>query len=140
MKGGLAAGVCLLAMNQYAFNSVNNWSQPPPSVANMGAFSSVNPPKQVMLSTLSKLSLFQGDWDQLGLDACEGLNHVFSGIFEPSYTITDVKPHLLKANVKVSDANNPTFCQAMNSPQAEQWWNATKIKWRLSKVISMLGS
>jgi hypothetical protein len=67
--------------------------------------------------------------------ACEGLNLVFSGIFEPdlsdeigSYTITDVQPHLLKAKVKVSDADNPTFRQAMNSPQAEQWWNATKVE------------
>ena len=40
------------------------------------------------------------------------------------YTITDVQPHLLKA--KTHDANNPSYQQAMNSPQAEKWWEAAK--------------
>jgi hypothetical protein len=126
-----AAGVCLLALGQYALTSVQGWSQPPPSITNVGAFSSSNPPKRVMLSALSESSLLQGDWDSVGQDACNSLNLVFSGIFEDdigSYTITDVQPHLLKAKVKISDADNPTFKQAMNSPQAEQWWNATKVE------------
>ena len=71
----------------------------------------------------------------MGRAACEGASTAFVGIFEPdlsnsigSYTITDVQPHFLKAKVNAHDANNPTFRQAMNSPQAKQWWNATKVE------------
>lgn len=135
-RSAIAAGLtCLLASQQYAMQSAQDWSQPPPSVSNVGSYPRSHPPKRVHLAAINEAALLQGDWDTLGRDACDGLSLAHVGIFVPDladdigcYTITDVQPHLLQAKVKSSDADNPTWTQAMNSPHADKWWEATQVE------------
>ena len=69
----------------------------------------------------------------MGQKACDGLHNVFSALLQPdlsdegdSYTITDVQPHILSAISTKNDPDAPTFNQAINSSNAEQWWDAMR--------------
>jgi hypothetical protein len=42
--------------------------------------------------------------------------------------ITDVQPHILKAKVSKRDADNPSYKQAMNSPEADRWFEAMEVE------------
>jgi hypothetical protein len=41
-----------------------------------------------------------------------------------AYTLADVQPHILQAKMSISDPDNPTYRQAMASPDADKWWDA----------------
>jgi hypothetical protein len=77
----------------------------------------------------------QGDWDKLGHEVCDGGVNIFSAYFEPdldddigSYTITNIQPHLFKAQTSANDADNPTWNEALNSPFAERWWQSMEVE------------
>ena len=77
---------------------------------------------------LLHLSLLQDDWSTLGSDVSLGNHLAFSSYLQPDlsddiadFTITDVQPHILQAKASTADPDNPTFRQAMNSPEADEW-------------------
>jgi hypothetical protein len=123
---------CRLSVPEYAFSAASVWSQPPPSVTNIGAstgplYSSIRGRR----SHLANLSILQDDWSSLGVDVSTGVSHGFAAYLQPDLsddpltrTITDVQPHLLKAKASKSDPDNPSWSQAMNSADADKWWDA----------------
>ncbi len=107
---------CLLSVPNYAFLAAHTWRQPPPSVRNAGVsdgplYSSI----RVKCTHLAHLTLLQDDWSSLGVEVLTGLSPEFAAYLQLnlsddplSMTITDVQPHLLKANTSKSDPDNPT--------------------------------
>jgi hypothetical protein len=44
-----------------------------------------------------------------------------------SFTVTDLEPHFLKAKLD-ADPDSPTYRQAINSLQADMWWDAMEVE------------
>jgi hypothetical protein len=42
--------------------------------------------------------------------------------------VEDVQPHDLKAKASLNDADNPTYTEAMNSPDADKWADCMKLE------------
>jgi hypothetical protein len=79
--------------------------------------------------------LLQGDWSDFGKEVCEGYATAFTNYLEPdlsddleAFTITDIQPHVLEANVASNDADNPSWNQAINGPFQDKWWEAMGIE------------
>jgi hypothetical protein len=77
----------------------------------------------------------------MGQDACSGVHNIFSAFLQPdladdadTYTVTDVQPHLLSAISAKNDPDAPTFNQAINSSNAEQWWDAMEVEMNTLEV------
>eukprot|EP00804_Cyclotella_cryptica_P027797 CCRYP_009211-RA/>CCRYP_009211-RA protein AED:0.43 eAED:0.40 QI:0/0/0/1/1/1/2/0/235 len=119
-------------MPQYALASVSSWAQPPARVSNVGSrhgpvYSSI----KVRLDHLHQLSLLQDDWSDVGVTISSGLSSEFASYFSPdladdptALTVEALHPCALKAKAAKSDADNPTWSQAMNSPDADKWFEA----------------
>lgn len=82
-------------------------------------------------SYLVNLTLVQDDWCTLDVKVLNRVSPEFATYLQPdlsddplSMKITDIQPHLLKAKASKSHPNNPTWSQAMNSADADKWWNA----------------
>ena len=96
---------------------------------------------RIRCAYLNEIALLQGDWDDLGHRACEGFHNVFSAYLQPDlvdeadlWTITDVQPHILSAISAKNDPDAPTFNQAINSSNAEQWWDAMEVEMNTLEV------
>jgi hypothetical protein len=83
---------------------------------------------------LAQLTLLQEDWSQLGWDAAAGIDQTYAAYIEPdlsddmyTFTLAD-QPHILQAKMRKSDPDNPTWTQAMNSPEADKWWQACEVE------------
>eukprot|EP00804_Cyclotella_cryptica_P018088 CCRYP_017613-RA/>CCRYP_017613-RA protein AED:0.31 eAED:0.29 QI:0/0/0/1/0/0.5/2/0/495 len=119
-------------MPQYALTSVSSWAQPPARVSNVGSrhgpvYSSI----KVRHDHLHQLSLLQDDWSDVGVTITSGLSSEFASYFSPdladdpaALTVEALHPRALKAKAAKSDADNPTWSQAMNSPDADKWLEA----------------
>ena len=131
---------CLLALPEYALASVSSWSSPPPLVANVGSRTgarSVFNQARVRRRQLNELALLQDDWSELGLMVCNGYHPAFSPYFDPdltddvdAFTLQAVQPHVLQAKAKTSDADAPSYKQAMNSPDADKWYEAMETEFK----------
>eukprot|EP00804_Cyclotella_cryptica_P021080 CCRYP_019381-RA/>CCRYP_019381-RA protein AED:0.27 eAED:0.27 QI:0/0/0/0.66/0.5/0.33/3/0/652 len=129
-KTGLLSS--LLSMPQYALASVSSWAQPPARVSNVGSrhgpvYSSI----KVRHDHLHQLSLLQDDWSDVGVTITSGLSSEFASYFSPdladdaaALTVEALHPCALKAKAAKSDADNPTWSQAMNSPDSDKWFAA----------------
>lgn len=127
---------CLLALPMYALSAARDWGQPPAGVTNIGAregpvYSSL----KISKDHLSHLAVLQDDWSKLGSDTSLGLASSFSAYLTPDLTddisdltISDIQPHILQAKMRVSDPDNPTFRQAMASPDSDKWWGAMEAE------------
>jgi hypothetical protein len=80
---------------------------------------------------LHQLSLLQDDWSDVGITISSGLSADFASYFSPdladdpaALTVEALHPCALKAKAAKSDADNPTWSQAMNSPDADKWFEA----------------
>ena len=49
-------------------------------------------------------------------------------------TITDVQLHVLKAKVSKSDPDSPSWSHAMNSTDADKWWEAMSAEMVILEV------
>jgi hypothetical protein len=136
-KGQWKTGfVCLLSLPQYALNAVSTWSQPPPSIANVGLHASEKfGVSRVRHCHINELNLLQGDWDTMGRELCDGFGSAFKAYVSPdltdepgSLTVTDAQPHLLTAKATRNEADYPSYRQAMNSPNAEKWFEAMQLE------------
>eukprot|EP00804_Cyclotella_cryptica_P018716 CCRYP_007209-RB/>CCRYP_007209-RB protein AED:0.25 eAED:0.23 QI:0/-1/0/1/-1/1/1/0/629 len=119
-------------MPQYALASVSSWAQPPARVLNVGSrhgpvYSSI----KVRHDHLHQLSLLQDDWSDVGVTITSGLSSEFASYFSPNLaddpaalTVEALHPCALKAKAAKSDADNPTWSQAMNSPDSDKWFEA----------------
>eukprot|EP00804_Cyclotella_cryptica_P007267 CCRYP_017868-RA/>CCRYP_017868-RA protein AED:0.22 eAED:0.06 QI:0/0/0/1/1/1/2/0/1188 len=133
---------CLLTVPEFAFSAAHTWSQPPPCVTNVGSsdgpiYSSL----RVKKSHLASLSLLQDDWTDLGNVVSSGVSQEFAAYLQPDLsddpicmTITDVQPHILKAKSDKSDPDNPSWSQAMNSSDADKWWEAMSTEMETLEV------
>ena len=133
---------CLLSVPDFAFSAAHSWSQPPPSVRNVGAsdgplYSSI----RVKRTHLAHLSLLQDDWSSLAVEVSTGLSPAFAAYLQPdlsddphSLTITVVQPHILTDKASKSDPDNPTWSQAMNSADADRWWDAMSVEMETLEV------
>jgi hypothetical protein len=106
-------------------------------VANVGAangpvYSSI----RVKKDHLSQLTVLQEDWSQLGFDAAAGINQTYAAYLEPdlsdedlyTFSLADIQPHILQDKMRKSDPDNPTWTKAMNSPEADKWWQACEVE------------
>jgi len=124
------------------FSAASAWSQPPPSVTNIGTsngplYSSI----RVCRSHLANSTILQDDWSSLGVKVSTGISHEFATYLQPdlpddplTMTITDVQPHLFKAKMSKSDPDNPSWSQAMNSADADKWWEAMSAEMETLEV------
>ena len=125
-----------LTLPCYALQSINECTQPPALSANFGSKNgSLRNHHRIRRSHLNELSLFQNDWSEDAPSIESGIS-VFSSYVQPdlsddigSYTVTDVQPHILKAKAVTHDADNPTYTQAMNSPQQDFWYDAMVVEY-----------
>eukprot|EP00804_Cyclotella_cryptica_P001177 CCRYP_016994-RA/>CCRYP_016994-RA protein AED:0.39 eAED:0.19 QI:0/0/0/1/0.5/0.33/3/0/796 len=85
---------------------------------------------RVRLDHLHQLSL-QDNWSDVGVTISSGLSSEFASYFSPdladdptALTVEALHPCALKAKAAKSDADNPTWSQAMNSPDADKWFEA----------------
>jgi hypothetical protein len=67
------------------------------------------------------------------MDVCNGV--AFSAYFTPDltdevdmFTLSDAQPHVLQAKTKASAADNPSYKQAINSPDADKWYEAMEVE------------
>ena len=123
---------CLLTVPEFALSVSSTWSQPPPAVANVGSstgplYSSI----RVRRSHLANLSVLQDDWSDLGVEVSTGISPAFTAYLQPDLsddplynTVTDMQPHVLAAKASKSDPDNPSWSKAMNSTDADKWWDA----------------
>ena len=81
------------------------------------------------------MALAQDDWSDVAESVDSGVS-LFANYLKPdladdvgSYTITDVQPHLLKAKAATHDADNPTYTQAMNSPDQDKWYESMVVEY-----------
>eukprot|EP00804_Cyclotella_cryptica_P015073 CCRYP_000648-RA/>CCRYP_000648-RA protein AED:0.75 eAED:0.51 QI:0/0/0/0.5/1/1/2/0/206 len=133
---------CLLTVPEFAFSAAHTWSQPPPCVTNVGSgdgpiYSSL----RVKKSHLAALSLLQDDSTDLGKVVSSGVSQEFAAYLQPDLsddpicmTITDVQPHILKAKSDKCDPDNPSWSQAMNSSDADKWWEAMSTEMETLEV------
>ena len=126
-----------LTLPCYALQSINECTQPPALSANFGSRNgSLRNHKRIHRSYLTELSLFQDEWTDSAESVESGIS-VYSSYLQPdlsddigSFTISDIQPHILKAKAATNDADNPTFTQAMNSPQQDNWYEAMSIEYQ----------
>jgi hypothetical protein len=131
-----------LALPQFAFTSVHNWSQPPPFISNIGpSLASRQPTNRIRCAYLNEIALFQGQWDDLGWETCDGFHNIFSSYLQPDladdaelFTVTDVQPHILGAISAKNEPDALSFNQAINSPNAEQWLDAMEAEMNTLEV------
>jgi histone deacetylase 1/2 len=120
----------------FAMSAVREWGHPPPAVTNVGAREGpIYSTLKVSKEHLSHLAVQQEDWSTFGEKTHLGIIGSYSAYLEPdvsddfdSYTLADVQPHILQAKMSVSDPDNPTYRQAMASPDADKWWDAMVIE------------
>ena len=132
-KGSLLA--TFLTVPCYALHSINECIQPPALSANFGSHNgSLHQRQKIRRAYLTELSLAQDDWHDVA-ESVELGTSLFAHYLKPdlsddlgSYTITDVQPHILKAKAATHDADNPTYTQAMNSPQQDSWYDSMVIE------------
>lgn len=125
-----------LALPMFALSAVKDWGQPLAAVTNIGAsegmiYSSL----KVSKARLSNLAVLQDNWSQLGKCTHMEIIGDYASYLEPDvsdnfkfYTLADVQPHILQAKMSISDPDNPTYRQAMASPDADKWWDAMVLK------------
>eukprot|EP00804_Cyclotella_cryptica_P024840 CCRYP_001779-RA/>CCRYP_001779-RA protein AED:0.06 eAED:0.06 QI:0/0/0/1/0/0/3/0/1231 len=123
---------CLLTIPEFALSASSTWGQPPPAVGNVGSstgplYSSI----RVRHSHLANLSVLQDDWSDLGVEVSTGISPAFIAYLQPDLsddplykTVTDMQPHVLAAKANKSDPDNPSWSKAMNSTDADKWWDA----------------
>jgi hypothetical protein len=80
---------------------------------------------------LYNLAVLQDDWSNLAAYTAKGMNKDFSSYLEldlaedaEAFTLAEVQPHILQAKLCISDPDNPTYNQAMASPDSDCWWDA----------------
>jgi hypothetical protein len=128
--------LCFLALPMFALSVVKDWGQPPPAVTNIGASEgNVYSTLKISKVHLSNLAVLQEDWSQFGECTHMGIIGDYASYLEPDvsddfefYTLADVQPHILQAKMSISDPDNPTYRQAMASPDADKWWDAMVIE------------
>ena len=84
--------------------------------------------------SVTEVALLQDDWNDVASSVPFG-GAAFSAYFQPdlsdevgALTITDVHPHILKAKASKSAADNPSYKQAMNSPEADRWFEVMEVE------------
>ncbi len=84
--------------------------------------------------SFTEVALLQDDWNDVASSIPFG-GAAFSAYFQPDLSdevgalpITDVQPHILKAKASKSAADNPSYKQAMNSPEADRWFEAMEVE------------
>eukprot|EP00956_Cyclotella_meneghiniana_P031963 scaffold85834_cov44-Cyclotella_meneghiniana.AAC.4 len=97
---------------------------PPAAVANVGTCYAAKK-DTVKRAYINELALLSEEWDDPDLSDELG-----------SYTITDMQPHILQAKANKHDADNPTYTQAMNSPNADKWYEAAQIELKTLEDIN----
>lgn len=136
-KGQWKTGLtCLLALPMHALSAMSSWTQPPSHLCNFGASSGARMTQQrYHKSQLNEMALLSGDWSKIGESTCFGHLTVFSSYLQPdlsddlhSLTVTDVQPHILSAKSVANQADSPNLCEALDGPNAENWWEAMKIE------------
>jgi hypothetical protein len=87
------------------------------------------------------LTILHDDWSTFGVEVLGGISHEFAAYLQPdlsdnplAMTITDVQLHVLKAKVSKSDPDNPSWSQAMNSTDADKWWEAMSAEMVILEV------
>jgi hypothetical protein len=123
----------LLLLPQMALSAFHN-TQPPPAVDNIRGPHGKHLQKRVLLTQLDEAALLSSDWNDMGKKISGGFGHCFSAYVQPdladevgSFTVTDLEPHFLKAKLD-ADPDSPTYRQAINSPQADMWWDAMEVE------------
>ena len=119
-------------MPQYALASAPIWAQPPARVSNIGSrLGPIYSFIKICHDHLHQLSLLQDSWSDVGITISSGLSPEFMSYFSPdladdpaALTVEALHPCALKAKATKSDADNPTWSQAMNSPDADKWFAA----------------
>jgi hypothetical protein len=128
---------CLLAvMPSWGLPFVHDWGQVPPAVANVGVSNGpVYSSLKVRKNHLAHLSILQEDWTSMGQDVSGGIVQEYAVYIVPDLfdapgdlTLADIQPHILQAKMKKADPDNPTWTQAMNSPDSDKWWEACEIE------------
>ena len=122
--------LCLLSVPSLALTAMNTWAQPPAAVTNVGAREGpVYSKMKIRKGHLVSMAILQEDWSDLGEQTAYGTNGIFSAYLQPDLfdeaselTVTDVQPHVMQAKVRKTDADNPSYNQAMASPEADQWY------------------
>jgi hypothetical protein len=96
---------------------------------------------RVCHSHLTNLTILQDDWSSLGVEVSTGISHEFAAYLQPDLsddpltrTITDVQPHVLKVKASKSDPDNPSWSQALNSADADKWWDAMSAEMETLEV------
>ena len=120
----------------YALQSIHECTQPPALAANIGSTNgALHTQKRLRRTYLTELALGQDDWSDVAESVDSGVS-LFANYLKPdlsdevgSYTITDVQPHLLKAKAATHDADNPTYTQAMNSPEQDKWYESMVVEY-----------
>ena len=91
---------------------------------------------------LNELALLSGDWNELSDDMMQGIGE-FASYLSPDIsddleanTVNDVQPHILKAKANKNIADEPSYRQAMNSPDADKWTEACEIELETLREIN----
>jgi hypothetical protein len=123
----------LLTLPQYVMSAVSTWAQQPAAVANVGTRYAVRN-DVVKRAYINELALLSGEWDSVGKEVAFGIG-AFTSYMRPDLfdddddmLVEDVQPHVLKAKASLNDADNPTYTQAMNSPDADKWADCMKLE------------
>jgi hypothetical protein len=106
---------CLLALPQHALALASSWAQHTPATANVGrGHAPRHGTAWIHHALLSEMALLQGDWSGSGSTICNGSPSAFSAYFQPdlsddvvSFTVTDVRPHVLSAKSATNAAYSP---------------------------------
>jgi hypothetical protein len=125
--------VNLLSLPQYAWSAAASWSQQPAAVANAGTRYAAKK-DVVKRAYINEMALLSGDWDAVSKDIAMGMGaftsyiqpHLFDD--EDSGLIDEMQPHVLMAKAARGDADNPTYTQAMNSPDADKWADCMRVE------------
>ena len=131
----------MVATPQYIFSAVTANIMPPAAVANVGTRYAAKK-DTVKRAYINELALLSEEWDDVSSDIAKGIS-AFSAYVQPdlsdelgSYTVTDMQPHILQAKASKRDADNPSYTQAMNSPNADKWYEAAQIELKTLEDIN----
>jgi hypothetical protein len=123
----------LLAAPQYVMTAASSWSQQPAAVANVGTRYAAKK-DVVKRAYINELALLSEDWNTVAQDIQLGIG-AFTSYMQPDLfedpeelLLADIQPHVLKAKVSANPADTPTYTQAMNSPNADEWNKAAHLE------------
>jgi hypothetical protein len=120
----------------FSISNASAWAQPPARIANVGIRDGpVYGQLRIQRSSLDEFNLLQEDWSVLGTRMDLGLAgslsaHITADVSAPvgSRLVSDIQPHILQAKASKHDTDNPSFAQAMNSANADHWWDAMETE------------